>query len=337
MDHPHWITMCICSLCEETPQSVPMFECPLQHPYCEDCFNSLKTSYRGSIPGGCTCIVCNVSGKFQKMRVSANFLNKLKYKPPVIQSPFHYNNVMSTDAEEDGSVDMKVTVEKLFNLPKNKVDQLLNNKPLDSEDEETFMDQPTPSLPVLKPFRCPDDKCGKWLAPSSFVNHFNCEHNDVPKYSIERDKELKITCDVENIEYNTSRCLGLITVYEINKIDVNKSRSSKTVIKTCNKFSQKIPLNTFYLMESAFGLINDAYISYWLFNSTKESYPCTIELTSAFDLRSVASFFHINPLNHCDNYIKAIQESPNGLILCRQSIIGLLEEGTNLNLRITVH
>lgn len=299
--------MYVCSSCNNCIYNGPVYECPKQHPYCENCYGSLKLGFRGSFKSGS---VCNVPGIFEKTKdKELEFIESLQY---------HTNRNFRRRSTVEASIQDNI---ELRNLPTHKLNQFKNSQ----------------QGCQIQPFCCPDDDCGKWITPSLFVTHFNLEHYKRPKYSLERNEELKITCDMNQLEYNKSRCIGLLTVYEFNKIDLIKSKSSQNVINTCNKFSRKVPINIFYLMETGIGTTNDAYIVYWLFNSTEESYPCTIELSSQFDLKSVACFFHIKPIRHCHDYVKYICEELNGLFLCKQSVKGLLVEGTNLNLRIIVH
>ncbi|KAG5888585.1 hypothetical protein JTB14_029881 [Gonioctena quinquepunctata] len=134
------------------------------------------------------------------------------------------------------------------------------------------------------------------VATSAFVTHFKHEHPDITKYYVERGKELCIHCDMSLVEHNSHFCLAMITVYEINKIDVKKSKSTQSVIKTCGKFSQQVPINSFWLMVSGSTekRPNQSCALYWLFSTSDDHYQSTIELSSKYDSLSFSTYCGIN-------------------------------------------
>lgn len=175
------------------------------------------------------------------------------------------------------------------------------------------------------------------VASSAFVTHFHHEHQDLPKYNTELGKELCMPFDVTSIEYDSRYCIAIIYVYEKNTIDINYSRSSRSVINTCTKFSGKIPVNTFWLMVSG-SPKNDTSLAYaclWLFNATEEKYRCTIELSSRHDSTCFSTQCEISTIPHQN--LNDVVVNLNCLLLSRESLTNLLREGPSLNLRVTVH
>lgn len=250
-----------------------------------------------------------------------------------------------------------MTVESLFHLPKTELEKLFNrNRHLSSQFEidqftepfnqiscERDYTQPNRSRLAVPsqsrmPIKCPHKPCEKMVAISSFVTHFKHEHQDLPKYNIQRGKELWIPCDISEIEYNSQFCKAMITVYEINKIDVQMSKSSQSVIKTCSKFSQQVPACSFCLMVSGSQERNSniAYALYWLFCTSDQDYQCTIELSSKYDSLSYSTYCGIN--NSPQKYtFNGIAENLSCLVLSHASLEALLREGPEVNLRITIH
>lgn len=250
-----------------------------------------------------------------------------------------------------------VTVESLFHLPKKELQKLFNrNRHLSTQFEsDQFMEQfdqiscekdyaqPISSRLGISsqsrmPIKCPHKPCEKMVAISSFVTHFKHEHQDLPKYNIQRGKELWLPSDISEIEYNSHYCTAMITVYEINKIDVQMSRSSQSVIKTCSKFSQQVPACSFWLMVSGSPerSSNKAYALYWLFCTSDENYQCTIELSSKNDSVSYSTYCGINNLPQKYTF-NSIAENLSCLVLSHASLEALLTEGPEVNLRVTIH
>lgn len=195
----------------------------------------------------------------------------------------------------------------------------------------------TPSS-TKRPFRCPHKPCHKTVAVAQFVNHFKSEHKDVPHYPVERDRELLLSCNVTHIEYNFHFCLAMITVYEVNRVDYLKKGSSESVIRTCSKFCQKIPIGTFWLMVSAFSEPHSTTVHqclFWLFTNSEEVHKCTIELASAEDTVSLSTYCRVSRV--LDNDFANIKRKLQGLIVTKSSLKSLLREGELLNVRIIIH
>ncbi|XP_023018267.1 uncharacterized protein [Leptinotarsa decemlineata] len=357
----HWATMVKCSLCGEIPESAPLYQCPLQHQYCFTCINDLKKIYRGYIKGGSTCVICKISGVFTQSKINTDFLNKIKAKPgigrpcrynatPILNNSYIYSRTQQKNGicQTNG---VNITVEGLFQLPSEELRKILGDRSDFSYSmvtkESTQFDKnsrqihnsytQTVSSQSRIPIKCPHKPCKKMVATSAFVTHFKYEHPDIIKYYVERGKELCIPCNMFMVEHNAHFCLAMITVYEINKIDVRKSKSSQSVIKTCGRFSQQVPISSFWLMVT--GSIekkpNLSCALYWLFSTSDDRYQSTIELSSKYDSISFSTFCGINTSQKFK--FSHIAENLNCLIISRASICALLKEGPDVNLRITVH
>lgn len=203
--------------------------------------------------------------------------------------------------------------------------------------------------PIQKPMQCPHKTCGKMVTSSAFVNHFKRDHGDVPKIKVGRGEDLIINFDASWIEHKIDHCIAMITVYEVNKIEVTQSRSSQSVIETCQRFNRKLPIDTFWLMVSGLLISTNnhsppdlcAYSAIWMFTSSENHYRCTIELASKSDRSSISTFCNIQK---CSNYYKNagnaftfLSENMNCMLFCESTIIGLLNDGPELNLRIVIH
>ncbi|KAJ8983819.1 hypothetical protein NQ317_008945 [Molorchus minor] len=355
MEHPtHWATMVKCSLCGGIPESAPLFQCPLQHLYCSSCTVKLKKNYKGSIKGGSMCTICHAEAVFGQSKINTDFLNKIRAKPGIgrpyrysinllANKDYNYSRTHPNESEEQP----EVTVEELFQLPADEIRKLLNRR-----HESTYADTPSATEPFGQqssggtirthgiastsklPIKCPHNPCSKMVAVSSFVSHFKHEHAEIPKYNIERGKELCIPCNVSVVEHGINYCIAMITVYEINKIDVKKSRSSQSVIKTCSKFCQQVPINSFWLMATG-SVERKSYCSYalfWLFTTADENYQSTIEMSSKHDSLSLSTYCGVKNVNFAN-----IVESLNCLLVSKASFGAILKEGPEVNLRITVH
>ncbi|XP_072392627.1 uncharacterized protein [Diabrotica undecimpunctata] len=358
----HWTTIVKCNLCDEIPRTVPLYQCPLNHQYCIDCFVDLKRRYKGYQKNGATCVVCKVTGAFTQSKVNADFLNKIKTKPG-IGRPYRYNaNQIFNNGFNCNRLDLKdqkvqnglnVTVEALFRLPTDEVRLLLSKKNgivdrVVSKPSHVFeISQNTliktnsqRTLPQQSkvPIKCPHKPCKKVVATSTFVTHFKHEHPNIPKYNVERGKEICLPCDVSSIEHNSNYCIAVITVYEFNKIDIRNSQSSQSVIKTCSKFSQHIPINSFWLMVTGSPEKKPSQASalFWLFCPCEDHYRSTIELCSKSDSIAFSTYCEVHVTAHNLMY-KDIAGELNCLMVSKASLGALLREGPELNLRITVH
>lgn len=347
-----------CNLCGEIPRNAPLYHCPLQHQYCIDCYTDLKRRYRGYLKSGATCVICKISGVFTQSNINTHFLNKIKAKPG-IGRPYRYNanqivsgkgctnNFSRIETKEQDREN--ITIEGLFQLPTEDLKRLLGRKNGYSTPFTTKEPQPLGIIPKANsrnlpshqskiPIKCPHKFCKKVVAPSTFVTHFKHEHSTIPKYSVERGKELCIPCDVSIIEHYSNFCLAMITVYEFNKIDVKHSHSSQSVIKTCGKFSQQVPIDSFWLMVtgSSERKPNVSSAIYWMFCPSEERYQITIELCSKHDSISLSTFCEVH--NSCQKLkFNDIASCLHCLLVSQASFGALLQEGPELNLRITIH
>ncbi|CAG9858778.1 unnamed protein product [Phyllotreta striolata] len=356
----HWTTVVKCNLCGEIPNSAPLYQCPLQHQYCIDCFADLKCRYRGYLKNGATCVICRISGVFTQSKINTSFLNKIKVKPG-IGRPYRYNvnQIINKNYQNDHQrlnsneasppIDEEITVESLFQLPTEDLKRLLSknsglNKPFTTKEPPLLeINKPIGStsshnLASKMPIKCPHKLCKKIVAPSTFVTHFKHEHSTTPKYTVERNKEICLPCDVSIIEYQNNFCLAMITVYEFNKIDVKKSQSSQSVIKTCGKFSQQVPIDSFWLMVTGppHRKPNISSAIFWLFCPSEERYRCTLELCSKYDSISLSTYCEVH--SSCQRLkFNDIAACLHCLLVSTASLGALLQEGPELNLRITIH
>lgn len=192
------------------------------------------------------------------------------------------------------------------------------------------------SLFSKKPLNCPHDPCQKIIAISSFFTHFKHEHPDIVRYTIERGKELTLVLDMSKIEHNTTICLGLVTVYDVNKISL--TQKSVVAVNVSKKFNQKIPIDTFWIMVS--GSPDEkksrAYVLFWLFSNNEDYYNCTIEASSEKDHISYSTFCGVNDMHDSQNIIEIAQRL-NCLYLSYGSIQTMLTYGPKLQLRVTIH
>ncbi|XP_057652581.1 uncharacterized protein LOC130891704 [Diorhabda carinulata] len=351
MEVNHWRSIVRCNLCDEIPKTVPLYQCPLQHRYCVECFLNLRKKYRGYNKNEATCVVCKTTGIFTQTKVNLDFLNKIRTKPG-IGRPYRYdlNQIVNNRLDYQRSElpkRLNVTLETLFRLPTKELKLLLGKKNATvSKESSARCQNPATNSSYLKidsqqsktPIKCPHKPCKKIIATSTFITHFKHDHSDIPAYAIERNRELCVSLDVSIIEHNNHHCLAMITVYDRNNIDVEKSRSSVSVIKTCDKFNQYIPMNSFWLMAtgSPERKRDLASVLIWLFCPCGDRYCCTIELCSKSDSMAFSTFCEVHATAHNLEF-DDIAGKLHGLLICRASIAALLEEGPQLNLRITVH
>lgn len=317
------------------------------------------------------------------MRVSQDFLRKLKTKPG-IGRPFRYSQrTHSPESKCDvgktpSCKDNTVTVEKLFQLSRDQLSVLFHDKNKgkiknlkgsyvmkagaerneiknekrdqvvkNSEEVQesriwltktnkllTRKESSITSLHSKKPLNCPHDPCRKIIAISSFLTHFKHEHPDIPRYSMERGKELNLCVDPAIVEHNTTICLGLVTVYDINRLQLSKPPASNVM----NKFSKKIPIDTFWIMVSGspFEKRQHAYILYWLFTNNDDFYNCTLEVSSYKDILIYSTFCGVNDIQDSQNIIEVAQRL-NCLYLPYGCVESMLKYGPKMNLRIIVH
>lgn len=154
---------------------------------------------------------------------------------------------------------------------------------------------------------------------------------------MDRGKNLSIYCDASVIEHNVTYCIGLITVYDVAKIDVG-SRASTGVVNVCNRLKTRVPLDTFWLLVSGSPQEHpySSYVLYWLFVCNNSSYTCTLDLMSANDKVNCSIFCGVNGAGDSQE-IEDVAKSLNCLYLTRGSVMALLEDGPEIKLGLTIH
>ncbi|KAK9889723.1 hypothetical protein WA026_007104 [Henosepilachna vigintioctopunctata] len=369
----HWAAVCICNRCRKIPDSTSLYHCPFQHQFCSSCFHKMKKNYRGKEENGCFCEICRTSFNFKETKINPELLRKLK-STPGISRPLRYgtstllnrlSDISSLPNHIHDSSSIPVTVENLFGLPKSDLTKLLDRKYCgDSKNESdigeksleakfrgsrtnsssSFCKNPASTSPSInqfsshKPVICPHYPCNKMVAVSSFANHFRYEHPELKKYSTERNREILIPLDISSAEYGKSLCIAILTVYETNKFDLLKSRSTNSVIRTCRKFCQKVPLGSFWVMLSGSKSKkkSQSYILIWVFTNNDGNFRSTIELSTKSDNVSFSCFNCVNGV--AENLtVDDLASKSNCLFISYGSVVGLLREGEELNLRVTVH
>ncbi|KAL1492115.1 hypothetical protein ABEB36_012605 [Hypothenemus hampei] len=336
-----WKLSSMCAVCCRALDRLPVFHCSQNHPCCQHCFKDFKMS-KGN-ESLMNCPLCkNISYEQTKIkpgigrpyRYNMNMLPATKYHCSKNYQDCYANpSTQSTSAINNE--DEEKVFEMLIGISKRKFyqNQSTDKKSNRVSTKSKFTLPPSSSK---RPFQCPHKPCHKTVAIAQLVNHFKSEHKDVLNFSMERGKELLIPCDVTLIEHNFSFCLAMITIYEINRIDFLKRGSSESIVRTCNKFCQKVPISTFWLMVSGSSdrKSTSAYCLFWLFTNSEDLHKCTLELSSKEDSISLSSFCEVSKVLEKDfGIFKKLQ----GLIVTRSSLRALLRDGISLNLRVTVH
>ncbi|CAH0554349.1 unnamed protein product [Brassicogethes aeneus] len=305
----------------------------------------------------------------RKLKIKPGIGRPYRYSSKIVQAAKQRNNFTATTEPQSEEKNHKhsfgephnVTVEDLFQLPSNQVQRLLRKKSYRNvqgetvEEEEEFEEEEEDTAePLLEPIRsetfllaqskkplqCPHSHCNKTIAVSAFANHFRYEHKDIKTITSERGKVTTISVDaaaIEKIEHGVDVCVAMITIYERNKIDLTKSKSSRSVLRTCNKFQQSVPVDTFWVMVSGSEERNEhlSYVFYWVFTNTDDSYRCTIELASKKDTINVSTFCYVNSTTK--ETFSNLPENVNCLILGHNVYTALLKEGVDVKLRVTIH
>lgn len=363
----HWATVCVCNLCGNIPENAPLFHCPYQHQYCNSCFLELKQRHRGLEENKCFCELCGTPMTFKETRISPEFLKKLRSNPG-IGRPYRYesNPLLKTikNASKESETNLRSTapptVENLFGLPTTDLNKLFEKRNQGDIVVEEKLSKTRSNIfgncrtsvssrsnyrylnlsqfSSHKPVVCPHHPCNRMIAVSSFANHFRYEHPELKKYATERHKDTLLPFDISLSECGKSLCLAIITIYENNKIDLLRSRSTHSVIKTCRKFCQKVPIDSFWVMLSGSKSRrkSHSYILIWLFSNSTDKYHSTIELSSKNDNVSFSCFSDVNGIPENLN-VDEVAKKFNCLYVGYGSAAGLLREGSDLNLRIAVH
>ncbi|XP_019771629.2 uncharacterized protein LOC125504626 [Dendroctonus ponderosae] len=352
-----WRNREVCVVCNRIPDRFPVFCCIQKHICCQVCFQRLKPGPRGN-GANLSCPLCRSAGDLEDSRAMPDCRSKANLRPG-IGRPYRYNvntlpvtkynysknyqDFFTPSTSQITSHDEDKLFEALIGMSKEK----FYGSQVGCRSNPTLArkNRPNPPKSVLslppsaskRPFRCPHKPCHKTVAVAQFVNHFKSEHNDVSNWTVERGKELLLPCDISLIEYNFHFCLSMITVYEVNRIDYLKVGGSESIVRTCNKFCQKIPISTFWLMAS--GSDESKPMSsccfFWLFTNSEESHRCTLELSSKDDSVSLSAFCGVSKV--LDKDFANVKHRLQGLVVTRSSLRAMLKEGAVLNLRVTVH
>ncbi|KAI4462274.1 hypothetical protein MML48_5g00005925 [Holotrichia oblita] len=370
----HWLTMMTCTVCENTPDESPVYLCNLGHTLCLNCFKNMT---KNGIPQCTKCQSTkfkakNVSPDFLKKLKHKPGIGRPRRYPS--QQSRHSSPAASIDDVK--TKDEAITMEKLFQLPSERIQEIFEeaskkkvskdgatifpscrrcknpinkqyNYIVDSRDSSDWLvrkyNKPcmkevcsSTSMCSRKPLNCPHKPCNKIIAMSSFLTHFKHEHTDIPRYSTDRGKELEIQLDTDAIEFDSTFCLGMVTVYETSKL--NMCRNNTPAATVAKKFSQRIPLDTFWIMVSGSheSKRSHAYIIFWLFTSNEQFYNCTLEVASQKEVTSYSTFCSVNSMQD-SHEIKDVAQRLNCLYLTYGAMESILSCGTKPKFRLTVH
>ncbi|XP_056646490.1 uncharacterized protein LOC130451479 isoform X2 [Diorhabda sublineata] len=343
----HWTTIVRCNMCGKIPEQVPLYQCPLEHQYCMDCYFKLRDRCNKPIHNEATCIVCKATGIFTQSKINADYLHRIKARPG-IGRPYRYNinEIANKDSENSRpstsklpkeKTERNITLESLFGLPSKELKQLLSRKtrtPETLQSNEPLKStcgspRPNPEHTISQqskiPIKCPHGPCKKVITTSSLISHFKYDHAGIPSHDIRRDRELCLKLNVTDIKHNNHHCLGIITVYEPNT----------TAIDTCKQY---VPVDSFWLLVTGFigPHIDDALVIIWLFCPCKDSYHTTIELSSKSGTMAFSTYCEVHTSAQNLEF-EDIASKLHCLLLSRTSIIALLEDGPELDLMIIIH
>ncbi|XP_031350799.1 uncharacterized protein LOC116176400 isoform X2 [Photinus pyralis] len=268
--------------------------------------------------------------------ICLDFLRKLRVKPGIGRSRRYYNRHSVESSSADTSASNDITMEKLFQLDRFQIQQLFGKKRNNSkvlpchiklERGDLCADlgrscsigtipQSSPSEFSLskKPIICPHGFCRKMVTISSFVQHFKYDHPEIRSYNCARGKELWLDHNVQDIEYNFTRCLAVIDVVDINQCE------------------------TFWLMVS--GSPDDdhckAYVIYWLLCNATAHSNSTIELSSYLENISYSTFCPATRIY--DSYDPLdVARTVSCLYVDYSSMCNIISEGPKLHLRIIIY
>ncbi|KRT79758.1 hypothetical protein AMK59_7135 [Oryctes borbonicus] len=368
----HWLTLMTCTVCENTPDESPVYLCNLGHTLCLNCFKNMTKS---GIP---QCTKCqstkfkakNVSPDFlKKLKFKPGIGRPRRY--PIPQS----RTISPAPSEQQmKNRDETITMEKLFQLPSERLQEIFeeaskkklalqdgiapncrrpkskvpnwNQNKKDSSEwlvkkytkptmKETYS---TTSMCSRKPLNCPHKPCNKIIAMSSFHTHFKHEHTDIPRYSVDRGKELEIQLDTDVLEFNTTFCLGMVTLYETNRLNVCRSNNPTPAANVVRRFAQRVPIDTFWIMVSGSceAKKSHAYIIFWLFTSNDQFYNCTLEVAAQKEIMSYSTFCSVNCMQD-SHEVKAVAQRLNCLYITYGAMESILSYGTKPKFRMTIH
>ncbi|KAK4876151.1 hypothetical protein RN001_012573 [Aquatica leii] len=353
----HWLTTMTCTMCENTPDSSPLYKCPMGHLICGNCYASLRR--KGSVIKCKKCFSCDL----RKHQASKDFLNKLKIKPGIGRSRRYCQNELKISLSNEffSSVDdtkENVTVEKLFRMSTTQLKQLFQLTAKErlrskeprikkiSDKKETYRlqnlekgdmgEKPNYKEQVLpitlsnsdentfeaslskKPIVCPHNPCKKIVTISSFSQHFKYDHRDIPVFNVARGEELHMHHNAEELHFGVTYCIAVIHI-QLN----NESR---------------LPLATFWVMASGSSEEDPdkAYVVYWMFTNSTDQFSSTLDVSSHLENISCSTFCSVTRIYDSCNPLNITNEL-NCLFLAYPSMCNLLSEGSKLNLRISIY
>ncbi|XP_030759292.1 uncharacterized protein LOC115884763 [Sitophilus oryzae] len=317
-----WVNKGECTICGIVSNHLPLYNCPENHKICGYCYNELKYVLKEH-EAQVMCKECENNGKMTHYELDLSTFNKMKNLP-------NYQNLPPDEEDHMFKLLIGMTKEAFYST------QEALNKEQDKQRND-FVKSRTCFSISKRPLKCLHRRCHQAVALAQFVNHFKLEHKDVEICSAQKSKEILFPFNVSKIENGRHVCISMLTVYEVNQIDL-RTASSESIAKTCHRFCQKIPVDTFWLMVT--GSIETktsaAYCVFWLFTNSDNSHRCTLELGSARDSISLSTYCAVSSAWDTYDFSTVLKEL-RCLIVTKQAIKSMLKEGVVLNLRVNVH
>lgn len=302
----HWLTLLNCYRCGKAPTESPIFKCGNGHTVCNGCY---AREVKGLSMEVCPCCGSSI---LTRKEISMDLVHKLTTKPGIgrprryaprssvvnannllspsmvtssitalsdLQSPIARSRIIRPDTDFDYSDDTMITLEKLFQMPRDKVNELLDSdtmrrikskadctqvlyelgkSPPDKTRSEAKIEtselgllpksfSSSMTLASKKPITCPITDCNKIVAQSSFQSHFKFDHSDLPRILSERGKDFIVLVDADVFSFNTSHCIGVATIYNhsttftIINASSCSANSSEASASSCNTVSVNTP------------------------------------------------------------------------------------------------
>ncbi|KAB0804131.1 hypothetical protein PPYR_01101 [Photinus pyralis] len=211
--------------------------------------------------------------------------------------------VMKTSSSAIFKRSENVTVEKLFQLPTEKINALLyrSTEKLNDATEKHWA-----------PIKCPHSPCGKTVNPSSLHSHFIYEHSNIPIYQLTRGSELQVLTELSHLEHGASRCIGLI--------ELLPSGCSFCILASASEECDPLL----------------GYAVYWLVTNSQKQYQCTLETLSPSKASSCATFCKVIEARN-NSSITAIIKAMGCLFLSYGTVKNLADDFGKLHLCIVIH
>ncbi|KAF7285732.1 uncharacterized protein LOC143190945 [Rhynchophorus ferrugineus] len=310
-----------CAICGLIEAHSLVYSCPKYHKICEYCYKELSFIAQAK-KRPVFCALCKTNGLLleYKLHSSSN-------------RPHEIEEQIEEDEDKIFEARIGMSKEKFYQQQQLFQKECRSKKNIKSG-EKSKVNLP---LPSKRPLKCPHHLCRKTVAVAQFVNHFRLEHNDVEIISAEKGKEVVLFFNVTRIVHGQHICLSMLTVYEVNQIDL-QTFSSVSVAKTFNKFSQKVPVDTFWLMVtgSKETKTNMSYCVFWLFTNSDDIHHCTLELGSQRDSMSLSTVCAVSSAIDSKDF-SSVLRNLRCLLVTKVTLKAMLREGILLNLRVTVH